>query len=89
MGKSKYGGGFFPQLQWHICNCSSPITINLKLTENIRTDVVLMFDNPQTPSREANRSSATQEIPRILWNLKITFRIRKGPSPKISVRFRG
>ena len=42
---------------------------------------LLTYAMEQSPSWEANRFSANQEIPRILWNPNVYYRIHKYPPP--------
>jgi hypothetical protein len=42
---------------------------------------LLTYSMEQSPSWEASQFAANQEIPRILWNLKVHYRIHKCPLP--------
>jgi hypothetical protein len=50
-----------------------------ELATNLRTSSVLTNYMEQSPSWEANSSSASQEIPRMLRNTEVHYRIHKSP----------
>jgi len=50
-------------------------------TSTALTVVVLTYCIQHSPSWEANRFPASQEISRILWNPKVRYRIHKRPPP--------
>jgi len=70
------------------CQCFQDSTANYAC-------YLLTYSMEQSPSREADRFSANQEIPRISWNTNVPYSIHTCPPPvpilstKLSVHVRG
>ena len=91
---SKARGSWHHLSQWISLTCESMYMLAIwLLTPSVRHYVilrplipkglyyVLTYSMEQSPSWEANRFAASQEIPRILWNPKVHYRIHKCPPP--------
>ena len=63
------------------CTLRQHHVLSIVNCRNSITYLLLTYSMEQSPSWAANRSSASQEIPRILWNLKVNYRTHKWPSP--------
>ena len=68
------------------CRRHKSVPFIVSLRTNISRDVAVdagfgTYSMEQSPSWEANLSLASQEIPRILWNQNVHYRIHKRPSP--------
>ena len=62
------------------CHIKNPLVVNPRLRSGVAT-YLLSHSMDQSRFWEANRSSASQEIPLILWNPKVHYCIYNCPPP--------
>ena len=66
--------------QWSNITWGTPVTYH-KTFIGLSSSLLLTYSMEQSPSWEANRFSASQEILRILWNPNVHYRIHKCTPP--------
>ena len=79
-----YNTGPWSCIQIHPQDCTPSKTIadkQMGLTGARNSLALLTYSMEQSPSWEANKFSASQEIPRILWYPKVYYLSHKGPPP--------
>jgi hypothetical protein len=59
--------------------------LHKRLIYTVILTYLLNYSMEQSPSWEANRFTASQEIPRILWNPKVHYRTYKYPPPTVPI----
>ena len=65
-------------LLWMLATVTTVYAVKLVtcvISHRLRWDYLITHSTPQSPSWEANRFAASQEIPLTLWNLKFHYRI--------------